>query len=279
MADLPPHLSASSADTYDDCPAKWKAKYVDRVKDPAGEEAEIGTLSHSVLEALYHLPAAERTVEAAKGLLGVVAADEPTDRRRMAWGYVVTAMKMENPTNVRVLGNEVKLEGVEIAGVPFKGVVDRAEEDIFGEVRISDYKTGKRPNPRFLLPKERQVTLYALGWEAIGSGRADSGALIWLKAKKVDEVNLDVLREPTQVWFSDIWAGIKRDTAADSFAKDPGPLCGWCPVLSSCEEGMAMVRERISEGKNVGPGIEVIATRDLEASVGLGLRVVEESAP
>lgn len=274
----PKRLSPSAADTYADCPAKWEAKYLLNAQEESGEDAEVGTLSHAVLEGLFKLPAERRTLEEARKLLAQVGTQQPTTRQRLAWGYVATAMKMEDPTQVRVLGNEVRVRGVEVAGVPFTGIIDRVEEDFLGGVRVVDYKTGKRPAPQFMEPKRRQVTLYALGWEATGGGRVDTAALMWLKAKKLDEVSLDETRESTSIWFSDQWAGIKRDLAAGHFEPNPGPLCGWCPALETCEVGRLEVRARMEAGKNVGPGADLIFAEDLAASVGQGLRVIEGGA-
>ena len=63
-------LSASSAETYENCPAQWKANYVDGrdVQDVASSAANLGTACHAALEAAVKdmlkrsLPAPDRTV-------------------------------------------------------------------------------------------------------------------------------------------------------------------------------------------------------------------------
>ena len=66
---------------------------------------------------------------------------------------------IEDPTRVDVLRAEQEL-AVEIAGVPFFGIVDLTEQVSDG-IRVVDYKTGKAPSSRFVEDKLSQVWLYA----------------------------------------------------------------------------------------------------------------------
>ena len=64
----PRHLSPSSAGLYQQCPRKWRHRYIDRLPDPPGEPALVGTFAHLVLEHLLQLPEGQRSKEAAKKL-------------------------------------------------------------------------------------------------------------------------------------------------------------------------------------------------------------------
>ena len=66
---------------------------------------------------------------------------------------------IEDPTRVDVLRAEQEI-AVEIAGVPFFGIVDLTEQVSDG-IRVVDYKTGKAPSSRFVEDKLSQVWLYA----------------------------------------------------------------------------------------------------------------------
>ena len=63
MADLPRFYSNSASTTYDQCPRRWKHKYIDKLPDPPGSAAILGTFAHEVLEKLYQESAEKRTVE------------------------------------------------------------------------------------------------------------------------------------------------------------------------------------------------------------------------
>ena len=135
----PAYLSPSAADTFESSPQKWYAKYVMKVPDPAGPEAEVGTLAHSVLEALAAFPPGERTSVAALAIANDQWSGIDRDQRRLAWGHVVRALRNLEVTHGDVLSAEEVLE-VEIGGVPFKGIIDRADELPSGAARILDYK-------------------------------------------------------------------------------------------------------------------------------------------
>lgn len=74
-------LSPSRASDFMTCPLLYRFRVVDRIPEPPSAAATRGTVVHLVLERLYDLPAAERTLANAQGLLDpawrtVVAADE-----------------------------------------------------------------------------------------------------------------------------------------------------------------------------------------------------------
>lgn len=135
----PPHFSPSAAETYEGCPRKWYAKYVMKVPDPAGPEAAIGTLAHEVLEELCVLDSGSRTPAAALALSKVLWAEAPPELRRDAWGHVVRALMNLEVSHGDVLDVERELL-VDLVGVPFKGILDRADLLPSGAVRILDYK-------------------------------------------------------------------------------------------------------------------------------------------
>ena len=63
------HISAfspSSSATFEQCPKQWYFKYVAKLPDPKGEDAVLGTFTHSVLELLLQEPADNRTKAKAK---------------------------------------------------------------------------------------------------------------------------------------------------------------------------------------------------------------------
>ena len=59
MADLPRYFSQTAAGTYRQCPLRWKYRYIDKLPDPPGEPALVGSFAHRVLELLCDKPADE----------------------------------------------------------------------------------------------------------------------------------------------------------------------------------------------------------------------------
>src|SRR3954454_7071994 len=64
-----PSLSPSRAADFKTCPLLYRFRTIDRLPERKSLAAVRGTLVHSVLERLYDLPAAERTVESALELV------------------------------------------------------------------------------------------------------------------------------------------------------------------------------------------------------------------
>lgn len=136
---LPGHFSPSAADTFESCPRKWHAKYVLKVADEAGPAAEVGTMTHEVLEELCVNPPGGRTPEAAKAISDRLWADMQLNQRRSAWGHVVRALQNLEVTHGDVVSVEERLR-VDLAGVPFLGLLDRVDALPSGAVRVLDYK-------------------------------------------------------------------------------------------------------------------------------------------
>lgn len=282
---LPDWLSYSGAETYEDCPRKWRAKYVQKVADPSGPDAVVGTMVHDVLEWLARYPVAQRTPTMARAIAKGRWKERPTALRRRAWPQVVKAASDPAIVESDVLFTERKIRTV-VGGVPTVGVIDRADLLDRGEVGITDYKSGKRPAPRFLMPKERQIRLYAAIVELTLGRVVRWGRLHWTATGIIDDVPTepdDIAR--TVSWFAGVWDDIGWSVERDSFPPKPGPLCSWCPIVTACPEGRARVLERYDAGKRTGEyGMVVVEqrfTENLEQSVmvaqGRHLEVVPDS--
>ena len=161
VATPPPRLSPSGAGTFEQCPRRWRHRYVDRLPDPPGEAALAGSFAHRVLELLMQRESHGRTPEAAKliarqewpeteGTADYVALgyDEEKGRsfRWKAWQAIEGLWKLEDPAAVDVQATESDIQ-VDLAGVPFRGIVDRLDQEGDGVV-VTDYKSGKAPSPR-----------------------------------------------------------------------------------------------------------------------------------
>src|SRR2546421_8375136 len=64
-----PSLSPSRAADFKTCPLLYRFRTIDRLPEQPSFDQARGTLVHAVLERLFDLPAAERTVEQAAGLV------------------------------------------------------------------------------------------------------------------------------------------------------------------------------------------------------------------
>jgi putative RecB family exonuclease len=250
-------LSPSAASTFRQCARRWKLRYVDRLPDPPGEPALVGTFVHRVLEELFVADPQGRSVERAKALArdvwpeieaddGFVALelDEEASRgfRWRAWRSIEGYFAIEDPTAVEVVEREQMVE-CDLGGVPFVGVVDRVER-VGGHLVVADYKTGRPPAARFAADRLSQVFLYAAAIAELGE-RPAQVRLLYLGAKVLAAQATDA--ELTQVvdQLSETWDAIGAALSADDFAPRTGPLCGWCPYVAECPEGQAELERRL----------------------------------
>jgi len=287
---MPAHLSFSAAETWEDCHRKWAAKYVLYVPDEAGAAADIGKMAHLVLQGLGRFKAGRRTDEHAAVLAERAWAGKDDEKQAAAMGHVEAALTILEVSAGDVLRIEMDMDLV-LAGVPFKGFLDRADEipaDVPGGIaaRVLDYKTGKRPGRRdWMAKKYRQLYLYAAGFETVTGIPVHEGAFVWTKTGKVDTIYIDADGiGDTLDWFRSVWSGIRAAVEAYDFDADPGPLCSWCPVVQQCPEGTRATIERHEKGKSIGEhgqpiidALQVAQFEDtLEAVEGRHLSVVED---
>ncbi len=271
---LPKYLSPSSASMFQQCPRKWKHRYVDKLPDPPGEPALAGTFAHRVLELLLQEPPERRTADRAKELAREVwpeisedadfAALRLTEEQARAfrwrsWQAIEGLWQIEDPTEVVVEATEQDVQ-VTIGGVPFRGIIDRVDVESDGLV-IADYKSGKAPSPRYTDDKLSQVLLYAAALAALSGIRPARARLLYLNQRIVE---VDVTEENlTQVTTSlqQTWEQLQKSCETEEFEACTGPLCAWCPFVGSCPEGQVEVNQRQLAGRvrDDAPALAIIA--------------------
>ena len=253
----PRRLSPSGAGTFEQCPRRWRLRYVERLPDPPGEAALAGSFAHRVLELLMQRDPLERTVEIAKAIAraewpGVEADpdfralgfDETGSKhfRWKAWQAIEGLWALEDPKAVDVRATEHDVEA-DLGGVPFRGIVDRLDEEGDGLV-VTDYKSGKAPSARFRRGRLDQVLLYAAAVEQATGEMPVHARLLYLGQRPV---GIKVTREEIDSVVDKLagtWAAINTACDTDEFEPRTGPLCGWCPYVDRCPEGTKEVAKR-----------------------------------
>jgi putative RecB family exonuclease len=262
LAPRRPSLSPSRAADFKTCPLLYRFRTIDRLPERKSLAAVRGTLVHAVLERLYDLPPAGRTVEAAQELIAPAWADlreEPgvaelfetaqdegaeTDVNApesiQAWltsaGKLVEKyFTLEDPTRIQPQGREELVEVTLPDGLLLRGYVDRLDVAPNGALRVVDYKTGSMPREAFEAKALFQMKFYALVlWRTRGVVAAqlkllylgDGDALTYAP----DEAEL-VRFERTLLA---IWAAIERAVSTGDFRPNKTKLCGWCDHQAFC---------------------------------------------
>jgi putative RecB family exonuclease len=270
----PKYLSPSSAGMFQDCPRRWKHRYIDHLPDPPGEPALVGTFAHRVLELLLQEPPERRTPERAKELARDVwpeigehedfetldlTADEARSFRWRSWLAIEGLWQIEDPSSVTVEATEQDIR-VDIGGVPFRGIVDRVDVEADGLV-IADYKSGRAPSARYADARLNQVLLYAAAVASLSGIRPARARLLYLNQRIIEvDVTEENIAEVTAT-LQATWERLKRSCEAQEFEAQTGPLCAWCPFVPHCREGIAEVEKRHLAGRvrADAPGLAVVA--------------------
>ena len=256
----PPRLSPSGAGTFEQCPRRWRMRYVERLPDPPGEAALAGSFAHRVLELFMQRPAPERTLDTAKVLaretwpeveadpdFQAMAYDDAGAKqfRWKSWLAIQGLWALEDPMAVEVRATEQDIQ-VDLGGVPFRGIVDRLEEEGDGLI-VTDYKSGKAPSPRYRRGRLDQVLLYAAAVQADTGEMPVRARLLYLGQRPVgidvNQAEIDGVVEK----LAGTWSAINTACATDEFEPRTGPLCGWCPYVDQCPEGTVEVAKRQSK--------------------------------
>ncbi len=248
----PRRLSPSGASTFEQCPRRWRFRYVDRLPDPPGPDALVGTFAHLVLERLMQQLPSRRTkgdarriaraswpeVSGCDDFRDLELDDEQAHRFRWrAWRAIEGLWDIEDPAGVDVRATEQQVT-VTLDGVPFRGVVDRVESEPDGLV-ISDYKSGRAPSARYAPGRLQQVLLYAAAIAAETGEQPVRAQLLYL-GQKVVSTGVDSAELAGAVeQLSSTWDAIGDACHTDEFSPNPGPLCDYCPYAELCPEGQA----------------------------------------
>jgi putative RecB family exonuclease len=243
-------LSPSRASDFKTCPLLYRFRTIDRLPEAPSRAAVRGTVVHSVLERLFDLPSAQRTLGAARQLvepawhgllaeepeLGALFADE-TDLATWldsAGELVEGYFAIEDPSRLEPAAREERVETV-IDGLRLRGYVDRLDVSPSGDVRVVDYRTGTIPREAFEAKALFQMKFYALVlWRTRGVVPRQL-KLIYLS----DRDTLTYTPEQEELvrferTLKAIWVAIARAAEAGDFRPSPSRLCDWCDHQVRC---------------------------------------------
>jgi putative RecB family exonuclease len=241
-------LSPSAVSEYENCPQQYKYRKIDKLPEPPSLDAERGTLVHTVLQDIFEIPAAGRTIESAVDLLpsrwAAQLADKPAlidmvsnekewlDR---ASALLQTYFSLENPTTFEATHREMHFENDFDANIYLHGYVDRLDIAPTGEVRIVDYKTGKAPKPGWEEKALFQLRVYALLYWKNNGVLPRLLQLIYLGDGKLVKSNptmaeLESTEKVLRRVAKDIFISIEKQY----WPAKPSRLCDWCYFKSIC---------------------------------------------
>lgn len=272
-------LSPSRASDFLTCPLLFRYRAIDRIPEQPGLAQVRGTLVHAVLEDLFDLPNAQRTLDACKEMLKptwerliesdprlvtafdsassqtadddeltVVVPPDPQEFEEWinsAEQLLETYFRLEDPTRLQPRYREFRMEVTldEGQGPPLRGIIDRI--DIAGDlVRVVDYKTGRSPGPGFEQKAMFQMHFYALMIWRLKDTIPKRLQLLYLGDEQVlyyEPTETDLLAFEKKLRA--LWKAITDVAASGEWKPRPSKMCKWCDHHSRCPEQGGVIPE------------------------------------
>lgn len=247
---FPASLSPSRASDFTTCPLLFRFRSIDRLPEEPSPAAVRGTLVHRALETLFDLPAPDRTIDAAAGLVDrafeEMEQQDPASADTMRTGpdggvaidaapLLATYFGMEDPTRLEPHAREVGVSAQLEEAFEVRGFIDRVDRSPAGEIRIVDYKTGRSPGAGYESKAMFQMRFYALAWWRMTREVPRRLQLMYLgngEVLRYEPDEADLLSTERKVLA--LRDAISRAADAETFAPSPSRLCDWCSHRAVC---------------------------------------------
>jgi len=247
--------SHSRLSTFEQCPYKFKLRYIEKVETEVEEsvEAFMGVRVHETLEKLYSDLRYQKknTLEDLLDFLNdeweknwndsiIIVKKEygPESYQKMARKFVTDYYNRYDPfdqTKTIAIEERILINLDDSGDYKLQGYIDRLTEMKDGYYEIHDYKTNSRlPLPEYI-DNDRQLALYSIGVKNRYPDAKDV-RLIWHFVafdKEIDSTRTDEeLEELKQNTIQLI------DTIEDAkeFPTNPSRLCDWCEFKPICRQ-------------------------------------------
>jgi putative RecB family exonuclease len=248
-----PIYSHSQLETYENCPQKYKFKYIDKIKKPAetGIEAFVGSRVHETLRKLYD-DLKLKKLNTIKELLTFYQ-----NQWRKEWSPGVKIVKqglsVENYRDYgeacirnyygqyypfdqsETLDTEMHLVfGLDPKGTHrVQGFVDRVARRADGVYEIHDYKTARDLPSQSYIDSNRQLALYQIGLRAQWSD-VERVELIWHFVSSSTSLRSERTPEQLRELALRTIGLIEEIEGQSEFKPIKSRLCEWCEYQPDC---------------------------------------------
>jgi putative RecB family exonuclease len=249
---VPTSLSPSRVEAFTSCPMAFRFASIEKLPEPPSPHATKGSLVHRALEILFTFQPAERTDAAIRTSFDQAVAEYRVDPELVllgltdaeleafvadAWVLVQNYLRMEDPTVVRDIGLELRLEA-QVGDLTLRGIIDRLELGPNDELIVTDYKTGRAPGLKWEQSKLGGVHFYSFLCESVLGRRPDAIRLMYLRTGETitatpSEQSVRFITTRTQA----VWKAVEKACLTADFRPRQGKLCPscafqpWCPAF------------------------------------------------
>lgn len=239
---IPRSLSATSIQVYLECPARWRAEYMDGARMPSGDAAGLGTVCHETFQVWVedgHYLNCSKDNEGAviKGIYDEAYWRTFSDSARYQEGLdICLAWVARQDWNGRTVVQTEKKMTFKVptskGEIDFNFIMDRLDLLEDGTPEVIDYKSYSQPIPPEKLKQLPQPRIYALGTQLM----YPDAERIWMSFDllRYDVIGVLFTREENRAtwrWLCKIAERIVQDDTAEERLNDN---CRWCVRKASC---------------------------------------------
>ncbi len=245
-----PSFSHSKLTTYEQCPQKYKFRYIDEIPPPIRSiELHLGDSVHRALEKLY-ADAMQGQTRSCDEILAFyqrkwdegytpqmrIVRSGTTARTYLEYGrqMLLTYHRRFYPfTESTTLELEQKFVYPLSENQELRGIIDRLARAGDGSLEIHDYKTSRRLPNSSQVTSDTQLALYEL---ALRHRWPDSQriTLIWHYLAFDKDISIAKTLQQLETIKRNTLGLIKRIESAASFPTQVTPLCDWCEYKAIC---------------------------------------------
>jgi len=246
--------SYSKLSTFEQCPFKFKLRYIDKIPPEIEKtiEAHLGKTIHSALEWFYSQikenisPSLDQLISFYIKTWNKEFASntEITNKKFTAKdyfnkgihflaNYYLTNKPFED--NTLEVEKEIILHLGEEEQYKIYGYIDRLAYNIkTQEYEIHDYKTANNLPPKQRLENDKQLPLYSLAIKEL-VGKDKEVRLIWHFLAHNKKIHFKKTNEELEILKKETLNLIKEIEQATKFSKTQSPLCNWCEYKNACQ--------------------------------------------
>lgn len=246
--------SHSKLSTFEQCPLKYKYKYIDKIIPEIEKtiEAVLGKAVHSTLEWLYHekqktkkIPTIEQIIsyyaekwqeEHTENTLIVKQDQTQEDYFNKGVEFILNYYKKHHPfeDNTIALEKQIQLILDEEKNIHIIGFIDRLVHNLEkDELEIHDYKTGNSMPRKEAIENDRQLALYSMAIKQ-EFGQNKNVCLIWHYLAHDLKICIRKTQEQLEQLKREILELIEQIEQTKTFHPYITRLCDWCEYKDIC---------------------------------------------
>ena len=245
--------SHSRLSTFEQCPLKYKLRYIDKIKPEIEKtiEAHLGSAVHETLEWIYNsvtennkVPTLDEVInyyaikwqdEFSKEILIVKKEMSAKDYFNKGIQFLLNYYTKNHPFRDGTIECEKKIVIELDENTKIQGFIDRLVHNIEkNRYEIHDYKTANTLPTQKKMDEDRQLALYSIAIKEM-YGKDKEVVLIWhylahnqkIISKRTNE-QLENLKQETKEL-------IKKIESTTIFPHNKSILCDWCEYKTICE--------------------------------------------